>query len=146
MKRKAEAVWKGSGLEGKGSLNTPSGVFKDQPYSAASRFKNEDGKDGTNPEELIAAAHAGCFNMALSFGLGGAGYTPSVLHTEAIVTIEKQEEGGWAIEGIELNLTAKIPDISEGEFLALAHAAETGCPISKALSAVPLKLNAELLD
>ena len=133
MKRTATSVWKGSGKEGQGTLTTQSGVFKDQPYSAKLRFENEDGKAGTNPEELIAAAHAGCFNMALSFQLSGAGYTPTELRTEAVVTLEKEGEG-FAVKKSLLKLTARVPNISEDEFNKIAKAAKEGCPISKVLN------------
>ena len=133
MKRTATSIWKGSGKEGQGTLTTQSGVFKDQPYSAKLRFENEDGKAGTNPEELIAAAHAGCFNMALSFQLSGAGYTPTELRTEAVVTLEKEGEG-FAVKKSLLKLTAQVPNISEDEFNKLAKAAKEGCPISKVLN------------
>ena len=89
MKRKARAHWQGAGIDGSGSLSTASGVLNEQPYSFTTRFKNEDGTAGTNPEELIAAGHAACFNMALSFQLGGAGYTPDSLNTEAVLSMEK---------------------------------------------------------
>ena len=133
MKRTATSVWKGSGKDGQGTLTTQSGTFKEQPYSAKLRFENEDGKAGTNPEELIAAAHAGCFNMALSFQLGGAGYTPTELRTEAVVTLEKEGEG-FAVKKSLLKLTAQVPDINEEEFNKIAKAAKEGCPISKVLN------------
>ncbi len=140
MKRKATAVWKGTGKDGTGSLSSPSNFFSNTPYSAKSRFENEDGKAGTNPEELIAAAHAGCFNMALSFELSGKGYTPEELSTVATVTIEKQEEG-FAITNIHLELNGKVPDIEKDEFEELAQVAKDNCPVSKALSTVPISLN-----
>lgn len=143
MKRKATAIWKGPGKEGSGTLTTVSGVFNDHPYSASARFENEDGTQGTNPEELIAAAHAGCFNMALAFQLSGAGFTADELNTEAQVDIEKQENG-WKIIKITLNLEGKVPDISEEQFMELANNAKNGCPVSQALSAVPLEMNARL--
>src|SRR5690554_3757396 len=103
MKRKATAVWKGTGKDGTGFLSSPSDFFNNTPYSAKSRFENEDGKAGTNPEELIAAAHAGCFSMALSFQLSGKGYTAEELTTVASVNLEKQGEG-FAITEINLEL------------------------------------------
>jgi osmotically inducible protein OsmC len=133
MKRRATSVWKGSGKEGQGTLSTQSGVFKDQPYSFKLRFQNEEGKEGTNPEELIAAAHAGCFNMALGVQLENAGYTPDELRTEAVVSLEKQGEG-FAVTKSELKLSAQIPGINEEEFNKLAQAAKEGCPISKLLN------------
>ncbi len=133
MKRSATSVWKGSGKDGQGTLTTQSGVFKDQPYSFKLRFENEDGKAGTNPEELIAAAHAGCFNMALSVQLGKAGYTPSELRTEAVISLDQQGEG-FAVTKSVLKLAAQIPDIKEDEFNKIAKAAKEGCPISKLLN------------
>jgi osmotically inducible protein OsmC len=133
MKRRATSVWKGSGKEGQGTLSTQSGVFKDQPYSFKLRFQNEEGKEGTNPEELIAAAHAGCFNMALGVQLENAGYTPDELRTEAVVSLEKQGEG-FAVTKSDLKLSAQIPGINEEEFNKLAQAAKEGCPISKLLN------------
>lgn len=142
MKRKATAVWKGTGKDGKGTLSSPSNFFDNTPYSAKSRFENEDGKAGTNPEELIAAAHAGCFNMALSFQLQGKGYTAEELYTVATVTLEKEGEG-FSVTGITLDLRGKVPGIDQNEFEELAKGAKENCPISKALSAVPISLNIE---
>lgn len=144
MKRTAQAIWKGTGMEGSGTLSTKSGVFKETPYSFKTRFKNEDGTEGTNPEELIAAAHAGCFNMALSFQLVKAGFTAEKLDTTAVVNMENVD-GGFKIVGIELQLTASVPDISKKEFDELAATAKKNCPISQALSAVPITLTGGLL-
>jgi len=143
MKRKATAVWNGAGKEGSGNLSSPSGVLNSTPYSFSTRFESEDGKAGTNPEELIAAAHAGCFSMALSFQLGGAGFTPNALNTEAVITMENID-GGFKITHIQLNLEAAIPEISKEKFLELANNAKEGCPVSQALSSVEMSLNAEL--
>jgi lipoyl-dependent peroxiredoxin len=143
MKRKANATWKGTGLEGSGSLNSTSGVLKDTPYSTASRFKNEDGKNGTNPEELIAAAHSGCFAMALSFGLTAAGFPPTELRVEAAVNIE-QVTDHWEIKSVHLDLAGRVPGISEEKFLELAHAAKATCPVSRALRALEITLAARL--
>ncbi|MGQ8337016.1 OsmC family protein [Sunxiuqinia sp. A32] len=143
MKRRATAIWKGKGLEGSGTLNSPSGLFQDTPYSAAMRFENEDGKKGTNPEELIGAAHAGCYAMALSFALSGEGYTPTSLETKATVTLEKIEDH-FEITGINLKLEGDVPGISEEKFLELAEGAKKGCPISRALAAVDITLDAKL--
>ncbi|MFC4871552.1 OsmC family protein [Negadavirga shengliensis] len=140
MKRKATSIWKGSGKEGSGTLSSPSSFFDNTPYSARTRFENEDGKQGTNPEELIAAAHAGCFNMALSFQISGKGYTADELNTVATVNLEKGDDG-YAITGIHLDLKGKVPDMDEAEFKELAHAAKEGCPVSKALKAVPVSLD-----
>ncbi|WP_017733970.1 OsmC family protein [Nafulsella turpanensis] len=142
MKRTATSVWKGSGQEGQGTLDTQSGVFKNQPYSFRTRFKNEEGKEGTNPEELIAAAHAGCFNMALSVALGKSGYTPDELRTEAAVSLEKQGEG-FAVTRSVLTLTAKVPNIKQDEFDKIAKGAKENCPISKLLNCT-IELNSEL--
>ena len=143
MKRTANAVWKGTGKEGKGTLTTQSGAFKEQPYSFRMRFQNEDGKEGTNPEELIAAAHAGCYIMALSFQLSNAGFPPTELRCSA--TIDMDNSGsGWSFEKITLNLVANVPGIDTGKFMELANAAKAGCPVSKALSAVPIELEASL--
>ncbi|TVQ04062.1 MAG: OsmC family peroxiredoxin [Balneolaceae bacterium] len=134
MKRTAEAVWKGSGLEGSGTLTTPkSGVFDKQPYSLKLRFENEDGKLGTNPEELIAAAHAGCYAMALSVGLQKAGYTADTLDATSVINLDKDGEG-WSITKSELTLKAVVPDISEEEFEKIANGAKAGCPVSKVLN------------
>lgn len=133
MKRTATSVWKGSGKEGQGTLSTQSGAFNELPYSFKLRFENEDGKQGTNPEELIAAAHSGCFNMALAVELGKAGYTPDELHTEAAVSLEKGGEG-FSVTKSALKLTARIPGIEEDEFNKIARAAKEGCPISKLLN------------
>ena len=143
LKRTATAVWKGTGLEGKGTLETLSGAFHGTPYSFHTRFAAEDGKAGTNPEELIAAAHAGCFAMALSFRLAGAGHPPDELKVVATVKMDK-EEAGWSITGIHLDLTARVPGITPQAFAEAAQAAKAGCPISRALAAVPITLDARL--
>lgn len=143
FKRTASAVWQGTGAEGAGKLNGPSGVFSDTPYSTKARFQNEDGKAGTNPEELIAAAHAGCFAMALSFQLSGAGFPPAELRVSANIDMEKQE-AGWAFEKITLVLEGDVPGITNEKFQELALAAKAGCPVSRALSAVPIELQATL--
>ncbi len=126
-------------MEGTGVLNGPSGVLNDTPYSFTSRFKNEDGKVGTNPEELIAAAHAGCYAMALSFAVADAGFTADYLDVKAEVSLDAVE-GGFAISGIQLNLKGKVAGLEEEKFHELAKAAKEGCPVSKALSAVPIAL------
>lgn len=134
MKRRSSAIWNGSGPEGAGTLSMQSGVFDQQPYSAKLRFQNEDGKMGTNPEELIAAAHAGCFSMALAFQLTGAGFTAEEIKTDAVLKMEKGD-AGWSIVSIALKLDAKIPGITEEKFMELAQAAKAGCPVSKVLNA-----------
>jgi osmotically inducible protein OsmC len=131
IKRRASAEWLGTGKEGKGSLTTQSGTLKDTPYSFNARFG--DGQ-GTNPEELIAAAHAGCFSMATAFQLGGAGHPPERLHTDATLSME-QEGAGWKIAAIHLVLRAKVPGIDPAKFQELVAAAKAGCPVSKVLNA-----------
>jgi osmotically inducible protein OsmC len=142
MKRTATSNWKGS-KEGKGLLSTKSGALSNQPYSFNMRFENEDGKAGTNPEELIGAAHAGCYNMALGLELGKAGYEVEELDTTANVEIEEVEDG-FGITGIHLDLIARVSGIDDDEFQEIAKAAKEGCPVSKALSAVPIELDAKL--
>jgi peroxiredoxin, OsmC subfamily len=131
MNRKARAVWQGTGRDGTGNLSTDSGVLSSTPYSFKTRFENE---KGTNPEELIAAAHAGCFTMALAFQLQGAGFTPTELATEAAVSIDKEGEG-FKISKSVLTLDAKVPGIDRAKFEELARAAEKNCPVSKVLNA-----------
>jgi osmotically inducible protein OsmC len=131
MKRKASAVWRGGLKGGKGSITTESGVLKQTPYSFSTRFENG---IGTNPEELIAAAHAGCFSMAFSAELGKAGLTPESIHTTATVTLDKTD-AGWAVTESHLDLTAKIPGMDELKFNAIANAAKEGCPVSRLLKA-----------
>jgi osmotically inducible protein OsmC len=131
LKRKASALWKGGIKDGKGTLSTESGVLKDTQYSFGSRFESG---TGTNPEELIAAAHAGCFTMALSGQLGGAGLVAESLRTTATVTMEKQD-AGWSITKIHLDVTAKIPGAERAKFDAAAAAAKAGCPVSRLLKA-----------
>jgi osmotically inducible protein OsmC len=131
MKRSASAVWKGGLKDGKGTISTDSGVLSDTQYSFGTRF--EDGK-GTNPEELIGAAHAGCFSMALSAQLGEAGLTAESIATKATVTLEKTD-GGFAITAIHLDLQAQIPGASKQAFETAANNAKAGCPVSKVLNA-----------
>jgi osmotically inducible protein OsmC len=143
MNRSANAVWKGSGPEGSGTLTTTSGAMKEQPYSAKLRFQSEDGKAGTNPEELIAAAHAGCYSMALAFGLTGAGHPPTEIHTEAKVELVKGD-AGWSIPSIHLTTTATVPGIDAAKFGELAETAKKNCPISKVLAGATITLSASL--
>ena len=131
MQRKAGAVWKGGLKDGKGTVTTGSGVLSSTPYSFATRF--EEGK-GTNPEELIAAAHAGCFSMALSAELGKAGMTAESISTEATLTMEKLE-AGFTITKINLDVTAKIPGGDQAKFGKAAQDAKAGCPVSRVLKA-----------
>jgi osmotically inducible protein OsmC len=125
------AVWRGGLKDGKGAISTKSGALKDYPYGFASRFE---GKPGTNPEELIGAAHAGCFTMALSLILGEAGLTADEMNTQADVTLEKQDDG-YAITKVHLTLRAKIPGTDDAKFQELAAKAKAGCPVSKLLKA-----------
>ncbi len=138
--RRAEAVWEGDLLKGKGKMKLGSGAYEGA-YSFASRF--EEGP-GTNPEELIGAAHAGCFSMALSFMLGNAGCTPERIRTVAKVRIDKVGEG-FKITAIELETEAKIPGIDEKKFMEQAEAAKKGCPVSQALSGTEISLKAKLV-
>jgi lipoyl-dependent peroxiredoxin len=141
-KRRASARWDGSLQEGAGTMRLATGSYEG-PYSFQSRF--EEG-DGTNPEELIAAAHAGCFSMALSLGLGSAGYEPERIETEATVEIDKVGDG-FAITRIVLNTRARVPGIDEDEFERQAEAAKEGCPVSQALGGVEtIELEAELVS
>jgi osmotically inducible protein OsmC len=131
IRRTASAAWQGTGKEGKGTLTTQSGTLRDTPYGFNARFG--DGQ-GTNPEELIAAAHAGCFTMALAFKLTGAGHAPESLRTEARLSME-QEGGGWKIAAVALTLRAKVPGVSAEEFGRLADDAKATCPVSRVLNA-----------
>lgn len=129
MKRKVVAIWKGNGADGNGTLTAQSGAFNNMPYSFKTRFENDNGELGTNPEELIAAAHAGCFNMKLSFVLNEANFNPEELNTEALLTFLDGK-----IISIELNLQAKVPGISKEKFNELAEDAKDNCPISGVLN------------
>lgn len=131
MKHKASAEWKGSLKEGSGTLSTGSGALVDKPYSFKTRFE---GEQGTNPEELIGAAHAGCFSMAFSMILGMEGFTAERISTAATVSLEPKD-GGFAITASHLDLTASIPGIDEAKFQELAAKAKAGCPVSKVLNA-----------
>jgi len=131
MQRIATAVWNGALKDGKGAISTQSGVLTDAPYSFVTRFENQ---KGTNPEELIAAAHAGCFTMALSAQLGTINFTPQSLRTTAAVTLEKLE-AGWTISKIHLDVAAKIPGISASAFESAAASAKANCPVSRLFKA-----------
>jgi osmotically inducible protein OsmC len=131
MDRKARAVWRGTGKDGKGRLSSDSGVLSDTAYSFKTRFENE---KGTNPEELIAAAHAGCFAMALAFQLQNAGFNPTELAAEAVVSLDKAN-GGFRISRSALTLRAQVPGIDRRKFEELANAAKQNCPVSKVLNA-----------
>jgi osmotically inducible protein OsmC len=139
MIRKAKAVWHGTGRDGTGGLSSDSGVLAETPYSFRTRFENQ---KGTNPEELIAAAHAGCFTMALAFQLQGAGFTATELVTEAAVDLQ-QEGQGFTIKRSALTLRAKVPNIDQATFMRLAGEAEKNCPVSKVLNA-EITLDAKL--
>lgn len=144
LKRTSTAVWKGNGPKGTGTISTLSGALKQAPYGFNTRFGSEDGKAGTNPEELIAAAHASCFTMALAFQLTGAGKEPTELSTIATVSMEKQDIG-WTIVAIALDTHGVVPGVTAEEFQQMADAAKKGCPISRALAAVPsITLTAKL--
>lgn len=131
MKRNASAVWKGALKDGKGTISTDSGVLRETQYSFSTRF--EDGI-GTNPEELIAAAHAGCFSMALSGQLGAANLTADSIATKASVTMEKTD-AGFTVTAVHLSVTARVPGASQEAFETAANNAKTGCPISRLLNA-----------
>jgi osmotically inducible protein OsmC len=139
MKRKASAVWQGGLKDGKGTISTESGVLKSTQYSFSTRFENG---VGTNPEELIAASHAGCFSMAFSAELGKAGFTPTSINTTATVTLDKTD-AGFSVTESHLDMTAKIPGIDQAKFTEIANGAKAGCPISRLLKA-NVTLNAKL--
>jgi osmotically inducible protein OsmC len=139
MKRTASAAWSGGLKDGKGNISTQSGVLANVQYGFNTRF--EDGP-GTNPEELIAAAHAGCFSMALAAQLGEAGMTAESIKTSAAVTLEKID-GGFSITAVHLDLVARIPGATQASFKAVADKAKTGCPVSKLLNA-KITLDAKL--
>ena len=139
MQRKASAVWQGGIKDGKGSISTESGVLTATHYSFATRFE---GAKGTNPEELIAGAHAGCFSMALSLMLGEAGIQPERIDTSAAVSLEKTE-GGFTITKVHLEVSVRAPGADRAKFDAAAAKAKTGCPVSKVLNAA-ITMNAKL--
>ena len=131
MQRKASAVWKGGLKDGKGAVSSASGVLNNTPYSFSTRFENT---PGTNPEELIAAAHAGCFSMALSGQLGGANLTASSIETTATLTMEKLDSG-WTITAVHLDVVGSVPNADQAAFQKAAENAKSGCPVSKVLKA-----------
>jgi osmotically inducible protein OsmC len=139
-KRQATAQWEGTLAKGEGQLNVQSGAF-DGRYSFGSRFENQ---PGTNPEELIGAAHAGCFSMALSLMIEKAGFTPRRIQTRATVNLEKVGDG-FEITGIHLDTEAEVPDMNNSQFQEQAEAAKTGCPVSRALTGTKISLTARLL-
>ena len=139
MQRKASAVWKGGLKDGKGSVSAASGVLSNTPYSFTTRFEDT---PGTNPEELIAAAHAACFSMALSAQLSGANFTPDSINTTATLTLEKLDSG-WTITAVHLDVSAKVPKADGAAFQKAAENAKSGCPVSKVLNA-KITMNAKL--
>ncbi len=141
IKKTASAIWEGDLKAGKGQISTESGALRNTPYGFNTRFE---GVPGTNPEELIGAAHAGCFSMAFSMILGEAGLTPDRIDTTAEVTLDKQSDG-FAITAVKLILKAKVPGASTEQFTELANKAKAGCPVSKVLTGVTITLDATLL-
>ncbi len=139
MQRKASAVWRGGLKDGRGQVSSASGVLKDTPYSFSTRFENQ---PGTNPEELIAAAHAGCFSMALSAQLGNAGMTPESIETTATLTMDKTD-AGFTITAIHLDVNARVPNADRAKFEEAANNAKAGCPVSRVLNA-KITMNATL--
>src|SRR4030081_1197854 len=139
MQRKASAEWKGGLKDGKGTVSSASGILSDTPYSFTTRFENA---PGTNPEELIAAAHAACFSMALSAQLGGVNLTPESISTAATLTMEKLD-AGWTITAVQLDVTARVPKADEAAFRKAAEDAKKGCPVLKVLNA-NITMNAKL--
>ena len=139
MQRKASAVWKGGLKDGKGSVSSTSGVLSNTPYSFSTRFENT---PGTNPEELIAAAHAACFSMALSAQLGAANLTPESINTSATLSMDKLD-AGWTITAIQLDVTARVPNADDAAFRKAADNAKAGCPVSRVLNA-KITMNAKL--
>ncbi|HEY7773256.1 MAG TPA: OsmC family protein [Marinagarivorans sp.] len=140
IRKKGSAAWQGSIKAGSGTVSTESGALNEQPYGFNTRFED---KAGTNPEELIAAAHASCYSMALSLGLGDANYTARTIRTEATVNLDKDGDG-FAVTAVHLKVTADVPEISESEFLDIAETTKGACPISKLLNA-EITLEATLL-
>ncbi len=143
MKRTAQAKWSGALRDGAGSLSMQSGAFDEQPYSFKARFEDESGKSGTNPEELMAAAHAGCFAMQLSHFLAEAGHPARQLTVDAVITIEPGEKG-QTIKSSALTLVGDVPGMDEATFLEQANRAKEGCPVSRALGAIEITLDAKL--
>jgi lipoyl-dependent peroxiredoxin len=143
LKRTSTAVWTGNGPQGKGTISTLSGALANQPYGFNTRFASEDGKAGTNPEELLGAAHASCFTMAVAFALTNEKLEAKELSTTATVTLEKRDEG-WTVTQIHLALQGAVPNIDAAKFQAIAEGAKKNCPISRALAATPISLEAKL--
>ena len=143
MKRHATAVWKGTLSDGSGTLDTQSGAFSNQGYSFKARFEDESGKSGTNPEELIAAAHAGCFAMQLSHMLAEAGHPATKLDARSVVTLEQEGEG-FAIKSSAIKLDGVVPGIDGNKFEKIAEKAKETCPLSKALAGIDITLDVTL--
>ena len=142
IEQKASVHWEGGGKSGKGTISTDTGALKDHPYGAAARFEGD--RKGTNPEEIVGAAHAACFTMAFAFACEKAGLTPASIDTTAKVRLSKQGEG-FLIDRIALAMDAKVPGIDDAKFQELAQGAKQNCPLSKALAAVPeITLEAKL--
>ncbi len=143
MDRSASAVWHGGLKDGKGTVSTETGALKELPYSFTSRFESG---TGTNPEELLGAAHAGCYSMALSAQFTEAGLKPEAIATTAVVTLEMLKDGGPTITKIHLTTKVTAPGVETAKFEELAHAAKVGCPLSKVLKAAEITLEATLVD
>ncbi|MCB1426070.1 MAG: OsmC family protein [Zhengella sp.] len=143
MKRHATATWKGALADGTGAIDTQSGALSATAYSFRSRFEDEEGRAGTNPEELLAAAHAGCFAMQLSHLLAENGTPAERLQATATVAVER-DDGGFSLRSSMLDLSARVPGIDESAFNELAAKAKDGCPVSRALGAISISLNAKL--
>lgn len=144
MKRTAQAVWSGALKDGKGSISTQSGVLKESPYTFKARFEDDSGKSATNPEELIAAAHASCFTMQLSHFLAEAGHPAAKLTTTAEVTVGPVDGKGNTISKSALTLRGSVPGMSQADFIDHANKAKAGCPVSRALGAIEITLDAKL--
>jgi osmotically inducible protein OsmC len=144
MKRSAQAVWQGTLKDGSGKINAQSGALSSLPYSFKGRFEDETGKSGTNPEELIAAAHAGCFAMQLSHFLADNGTPASSLDATAVVTVDPDPAGGFTIKSSAITLVGTVPGIDDAKFRELADKAKATCPVSRALGAISVTLDARL--
>lgn len=144
MKRQAKAVWQGSLVEGGGTLDTQSGVFEGTPYSFKGRFQDDTGRSGTNPEELIAAAHAGCFAMQLSHMLAENGTPADRLDATSVIDYGEAPGGGFQINASAITLVGQVPGIDPAKFQELANGAKDGCPVSKALASITITLDAKL--
>ncbi|MAK61158.1 MAG: OsmC family peroxiredoxin [Ponticaulis sp.] len=144
MKRTATAIWSGALKDGEGKLTTQSGTLSDTPYSFKARFEDESGQSGTNPEELLGAAHAGCFAMQLSHMLASEGHPAEKLEAKASVSVEPAEGGGFNITQSHIFLTAHVEGIDNDTFMKLANEAKSGCPVSKALGGTEISLEAKL--